>query len=128
MPYYPYTIPDEAVAFIELEFMRFCAPLPSQRAVDKIGDYIIQYVIKNDYYPTAEEASRRYLTPGMTEPEKHAILAKLEYELKIGLREQISFDQLHLAAWAALLYCWSEPAEEHMNWFRRVEYAQVQTG
>lgn len=126
MAYYPYTIPDEAVEFIEMEFMRFSAPLPSKRAVDKIGDYIIQYVIKNNYYPTSEEASNRYLSPGMTEPEKYAILAKLEYELKVGLREQITFDQIHLAAWAAMLYCWSEGAEENMNWFRRVEY--VQTG
>lgn len=126
MSYYPYTIPDEAVAFIEMQFMRFCAPLPSQRSVDKIGDFVIQYIIKNNYYITPDEAVRRYREPGLTEPEKYSLLAKLEYELKVGLREEILFDQLHLAAWAAMLYCWSEGAEEHMNWFRRVEY--VQTG
>lgn len=133
MGYYPYVIPDGAVWFIELQFKRFCAPLPSQKVVDKVGDYVITYTLKNSYYPaTTLEAKARYDRPGLTEAEKHAILGPLEYELKVKLREEISFDQLHLAAWAALLYCWSEESESDMRWLSSVmekekEYG-VQTG
>lgn len=120
--YYPFTVPNEIIYFIKEQFDRFQAPVPSDKALDKVSDFILNYIAKSNYYPTCggQEAQHRYENPGMTEPEKIAMLGKLEYELKIDMREGISFEQLHLAAWSAMLFCWSDEGEQHVEWFRRM--------
>ena len=121
---HPWIVPPELVAFIDEQLQRFRAPTPSDKAVDAIGDFVINYVIKNNYFPaTAQEAAARYAKPGLTEPEKVQLIGPLEYHLKVQLRENITVDQIHLAAWAALLFCWSERGEEHVEWYRKINTA-----
>ncbi len=119
---YPYNIPRELVSFLDMEFVRFRAPKPSEKSFDIIGAFVMKYVVKNHYYPFhPDDAHRRYKYPGLTEPEKHHILGPLEYELKVNKHDPITFNQLHLAAWAALLFCWSQGARDHLEWVRKLE-------
>ena len=121
MSYYPRMIPDEAVWYIDLQFERFHQSKPSKKCIDEIGDFIIKYVVKNSYFFGPLEASRRYSYPGLTDPEKHQLLAPLEYRLKAQLMQEITFDQLHLGIWAAMMFCWSQEGEEAVLWYRRTE-------
>ena len=80
MSYYPWSIPDEAVCFIDLQFDRFKQSKPSKKCIDEIVDFIITYVVKNSYYFGPQESERRYQYPGLSEPEpasysKHRRLA-----------------------------------------------------
>lgn len=129
MAYYPYSVPDEIISFIEVEFQRFEAPLPSPKAMDHIADFVLTYIAEKNYYPQfPEEIIQRYhMTPGLSEPEKLAFIGPLEYHLKVQLRENITFDQLHLAVWASLFYCWSKEGEKHVDWFRRHEVGKKYT-
>lgn len=133
MGYFPWTIPDEAVWFVEYQFDRFQAPKPSQKSIDVIGDFVITHVVKNRYWPTTPgDAVVRYNVPGLTEAEKHWFVPQLEIELKIKLRDPITFDQIHLACWSALLFCWSEDAEGAVRWYQineeREKNAKVHAG
>jgi len=120
---YPYHSPSEVIDFVDLQFFRFKEPKPSERAIDKIADFILSYVARYDYMPVVpHHAESRYhnVGIGLTEPERLSIIGPLEYELKIGLREQITDRQLHLAAWASLMYCWREDDQNRVAWYKKI--------
>jgi glycosidase len=118
---YPYNSCEEAIKFVDLQFDRFQAPKPSAKSVDKIVDYVTKYVTDNNYYPlNPNDAITRFTYPGLTEPERFSITGKLEYELKMEIDRAITHDQIHLAAWAALMFCWSEEGEEHLSWYKTI--------
>ena len=119
---YPWTIPDEMVHFISRQFIRFNAPYPVEKAVDIIGDKILEYVAKEDYFPhSPSEALWRYDHPseGMTEFEKRWIVAPIEILVKRNHLIDISFEQIHLCAWSALLWCWSEEGESYVRFVKQ---------
>jgi len=130
------TIPDEMFIFINREFVRFNAPYPEPECINAAGNHLLDYVSNKDYFPdTVSEARWRYENShtGMNATEKHAILPGLEYKIKIELRKTITIDQLHLAAWAALMWCWSEEGEMHVRFnqeadFRRQEIQDWHAG
>lgn len=118
---YPYSSPIEAVRFVDLQFDRFKAPKPSEQSLDKIIQYVSEYVIVNSHYPqTPQDAFARYEYPGLTDGEKHDIVDQLEFELKAAFDQKITFHQINLAAWATIMFCWSEQGEEHLNWYKRL--------
>lgn len=111
----------EAIKFIQRQFDRFNAPRPQVKSLDRIVDYVTNYVIKNNYYPSDHvEALRRFNQPGLTEPEKFALTAKLEYEIRLEIDRNISWNQIHLACWAALMYCWSDQSTDHLDWYKKL--------
>jgi hypothetical protein len=130
MSWYPWSISDDAVGFVEDQFQRFGAPLPANKVLDQGISFVIEFVAKNDYFPQwgAAESLRRYRHPGMglTEPEKYTILGPLEYfiKIKVGIRD-VSVDQLHLLVWSTLLFCWSEKGAEDVEWFKRNEIGEA---
>jgi hypothetical protein len=128
MSWYPWSVPDESVCFVEEQFKRFGAPLPPNKAIDQGIAFVIDYVARHDYCPPggSEEAIRRYNAPGLTEPEKYTILGPMEYliKIKVGIRD-IGIDQLHLLAWSTLLFCWSEEGENSVIWFKRNEVGEA---
>jgi len=121
---YPYTVPTESVEFVEFQFDRYRAPKPSHRALDKVIDFVLSSVVKMRHFPTTpNDAYIRYNNPGLTELEKHQILGKLEYELRIFFKipaSEIDFNQLHLATWATIMFAWSEPGERIVSWYKKV--------
>jgi hypothetical protein len=117
---HPWIVPPELVVFIDEQLKRFRAPAPSDKTIDVIGDFVVNYAIENNYFVSAPEAAARYARPGLTEPEKFQIIGPLEYHLKVQLRQSVTTDQIHLVAWAALLFCWSEKGEEHVAWYRKI--------
>lgn len=118
---YPWSVPDEIVCFIYNELDRFKEHPPTEKSINCIADFVLSYVANKRYYPRHHtEAVERYSnTPGLTEPEKFELLGPLEYLLKIQLKEKITFDQLHLVAWASLMFCWSLEGEIYVVWYRR---------
>ena len=122
---FPWTVPDEIVSFIYNHFECFREVPPSEKAIDTIADFVIDYVVDNKYFPaTAQEAIARYEQPGMSEPEKHQILGPLEVQLKLNMREDITIGQIHLAAWAALFYLWSEEGMEYVDWYSKINVGE----
>lgn len=124
MSWYPWSSSDAMIAFFKNQFDRFQIELPSDRCIDKICEYVVTYVAKNQYYPRENEAMSRYLEDppkGLTEPEKHALIPEIEIHLKIDLRETITDVQLHLGLWSALLFCWSEDGENDVKWVQKIE-------
>lgn len=120
---YPWTVPDELVRFVFQQFEHFGAEPPPDRVVNFVLDYIIRYVSRHRYYPaTAAEVLARYERPGLTEVEKYQLLPPLEYPLKLEF-PTLSIHQLHLAAWAALLFCWSQEGDEHVYWYLSTQVA-----
>jgi hypothetical protein len=114
---YVWTIPDELCFQINKQFIRFNAPLPSERALNEIGESVIEYVSKHNYFPSSyDEYMWRSSNPymGLSEPEKMALIAPLEYKIKVHMLEKITFDQIHLAIWASLMWCWSEEGVKHV--------------
>ena len=119
---YPWSVPEEMVWFVCNQFDRFNINAPNDLPLDKILDYVMWYVIDKRYYPnSSQEAVYRYDNPGLTEPEKIAVLAPLEIKLKIQLRASITIDQMHLAVWAGFMFCWSSEGEEHVSWYDYIE-------
>lgn len=119
---YPWTIPDEMVHFIGRQFIRFNAPYPPEKAVDIIGEFILDYVAKKDYFPRSpSEAVWRHDHPeeGLTEPEKLSFIGPLEIILKTRHFIDISFEQMHLVAWSALLWSWSEEGERYVRFVKQ---------
>jgi hypothetical protein len=119
--WYPWSVPDEAVSFVQEQFDHFQTPYPPNKALDYGIAMVISYVVENHYFAaTPQEAIRRYKEPGLTEPEKYSILANMEILLKakLGIRG-IGLEQLHIMAWATLMFCWSDQAEELIQWWRK---------
>jgi hypothetical protein len=127
MSWYPWSVPDESVFFIQEQFDRFGVPYPPDKVIDNGIAFVIDYVCKNDYFAQGtDEAVRRYESPGLTEPEKYSILAPLEIliKVKLGIR-QMDFNRMHLLAWAALLFCWSERSEDVLVWWKKFEMGET---
>jgi hypothetical protein len=113
-----WTIPDEMLLFINRQFVRFNAPYPTEKAINEVGEFVIHYVSEHDYFPRVpSEAAERFNDPsgGLSSAEKLALMGPLEYRIKVQLFQQIDFNQLHLACWAALLWCWSEEGEFYVR-------------
>lgn len=126
MSWYPWSIPDEALAFVLDCYKKHRTDPPADKALDHGIAFVIEYVGKNYYYPrNAEEALYRWQNPQLTEPEKFSILGPLEILVKVYCREKITFDQLWLMTWATLLFCWSEGGEAHVQWFRKNGVAEA---
>lgn len=118
------TIPDEMFIFMNQQFVRFNAPYPDPECINQAGNYLLDYVTKKDYFPDVpSEAEWRYRNPhtGLNSTEKEALLPMLEYRIKIDHKKQITADQLHLAAWAALMWCWSNEGEMHVRFNQEAE-------
>jgi hypothetical protein len=114
-----WTIPDGLCTFVNRQFLRFQAPFPSERALNEIGELTIDYVARNNYFPgNVEEALWRFNNPhiGLTESERYKIAAPIEYKIKVKMLEKISFEQLHLAVWSALMWCWTEEGFTHVSY------------
>lgn len=111
----------EAARFVDFQFDRFKAPKPSEASLDKIIQYVTEYVIINHHYPlTPQDAMSRYAYPGLTEAEKHRITGQLEFELKTAFDRKITHNQIHLASWATIMFCWSSQGDSHLNWYKRL--------
>lgn len=123
--WYPWTVPDEIIGFMEEEFERFGLEKPSNRCLDETAAYVLTYVAKTHHYPLSpEQALSRYMEDpprGLTETERRAMVPEIEIRLKMHLREVITDEQLHLCLFSALLFCWSEGGELEVSWFRRHE-------
>ena len=120
---FPWKIPDEMVIFIDRQFTRFGAPFPPEKAVDVIGDLVLTYVAKADYFPpTLSESLWRYNNPeeGLSESEKRNILGPIEVIVKTTNFIDISFEQVHLCVWSALLWCWSEEGEIYVRFTKKI--------
>lgn len=114
-----WTIPDELCTFVNRQFVRFQAPFPSEKVLNEVGEFVIDYVAINNYFPSSVyDAQVRYANPsaGLSEPERFALIAPLEYKIKVKLLEKVTFEQLHLAAWSALMWCWTEKGVGHVNY------------
>lgn len=118
------TIPDEMFIFMNKQFVRFQAPYPDERTINETGNYLLEYLTKKDYFPdTPSEAHWRMENPqtGLTILERESILPGLEYRLKVEKRLQIDIDQMHLAAWSALMWCWTPEGEIHVRFNQEAE-------
>lgn len=122
MVYYPWSIPDEAVAFIYDQFTRFNQDPPEPKVIEAAMDHAFIYVGEHNYFPkNYPEALERYNRPGLTEPEKYVFLGVVERKVKLHLRLNPTFDQLHIVAWAALMYCWSgDGAMKHIQQYNKM--------
>ncbi len=122
------TIPDEMFIFINQQFVRFRAPYPEPECINEAGNFLLDYVSTKDYFPnTPSEAEWRFANAhnGLNSTEKQSILPGLEYRIKIDLRKQISIDQLHLAAWSALMWCWSPEGEIHVRFNQEADFRRA---
>lgn len=114
---YAYTVPDECIRFVHSQFNRFSAPVPSPNSINTIAEIVIRYVIKNNYWPQTGEAELRFekVVP-LNHLEKVQFIGHAEVVLKINRKEIITIDQIHLAAWASLLWIWSQEGVKYASW------------
>ena len=127
---YPYTIPQEAAAFVESQFHRFAVQVPSPAVVNDVGELVVSYVHQRQFYPSdPQEAEHRFRNPGLSEFEKRHVLEPIEYRVRIERGQYCDIRVLELATWASLLWCWSEDGVQYVSWFRNaqnmVEQAKV---
>jgi hypothetical protein len=113
-----YTVPEGLVQFIKDEFLRFNAPIPRWEVIEIVSRNVIKYVIHNKYFPVSvDEAIRRYREPGLTHPEKVPLIGSSEIQLAYKIGNKTDVNTLHLTAWAALLWCWSEESAGYLSWY-----------
>lgn len=113
------SIPDQMFIFMNQQFVRFPHArehIPSEYAMNEIGDFVLEFAISTNYLRHAA-FKWRLDNPqtGLNDSERLDILAPLEHLLKIQLKENINYDQIHLAAWAALMWCWSDDGGRYVN-------------
>jgi hypothetical protein len=121
-----WTIPDEMYLFMNRQFVRFNAPYPPEKVINEVGEFVMAYVAEQDYFPRVpSEAAERFNDPsgGLNSAEKLALMGPLEYRIKVQLFINIDFNQLHLACWAALLWCWSEEGELYVRFHKESQAA-----
>ena len=123
--YYPWTIPDDYAFFVKSQFERFRERMPSDRCIDVICDYVLKYIAEHRYYPNSpDEAVFRFNNPGLTEQEKNMVIPAV-MRLREYFSEYLTDYQLYFATWAALLFCWSQEGDNHVEWCRRYEIQKV---
>ena len=111
-----FTVPDELVRFVRMQFSRFNAPQPPWEAIEILGRYVVKYVVKHEFYIDAEEAQRRYARPGLSHSEKVMMIGPPEFELAKKIGRTLDEPTLHLVAWATLMWCWSPESTSYMAW------------
>ena len=113
-----YTVPSEVVSFVNAQLTRFNILLPQWEAVEHGAKHVIHYVAKHRFFPnTPEEAAHRYAKPGLTFPEKVQLLGPVE----LITRGKFNVELLHVIAWAALLWCWSEEGLSYLAWYSETQ-------
>lgn len=105
--------------FINRQFVRLAqGHYPEEKVINEVGEFVLEYVSKHDYFPRARsEAEWRYNHPqeGLSDMEKLALMGPLEFRLKVQLLINVSFNQIHLATWGALLWCWTDEGGRYVN-------------
>jgi len=111
MSWYPWSVSDDMVCFVEDQLDYYQVEKPENRIIDEVCFTVMDFVSSRDYFPpSAEDATRRYEVPRLTQFEDVSLLRPLEE--KLGIRGI----QIDLAIWAALLFCWSDKGDEHVRW------------
>lgn len=111
---YPWSVPDEIIYFVFNEFFRFNIPYMADKYTDIICETILLEMAVNPYYPD-NISGRYYDKPGLSDDEKLRFLEPIVKQLG---GEENSISQLHAAVWAALMFCWSDKGDEHVQWYR----------
>lgn len=118
-----WSIPDELAHFIQNQFKRFGVPEPDWKLIDEAGVFVSQYVARYNYFPySPHEATHRFhQSPGLREDEKYKLVGPLEVKMFQLTRMQYDIRYIELAAWAALMWCWSEEGIGHTDWVFKTE-------